>query len=81
MDHLEGCRDHQWASYHRLGTSGIENNRSVADVVRHGRLRWFRHLERKGVDDWVSAFRNVEVVGEMCGQGQEALGRVCEKMT
>ena len=23
----------------------------VADVVRHGRLRWFGHLERKGVDD------------------------------
>ena len=27
--------------------------RSVADVVRQGRLRWFRHLEPKGVDDWV----------------------------
>ena len=26
----------------------------VADVVRHGRLRWFGHLERKSVDDWVS---------------------------
>ena len=23
----------------------------VADVVRRGRFRWFRHLERKGVDD------------------------------
>ena len=27
----------------------------VADVVRQGRLRWFGHLERKSVDDWVSA--------------------------
>ena len=23
----------------------------VADVVRHGRLRWFGHLERKSVED------------------------------
>ena len=28
---------------------------SVADGVRHGRLRWFWHLERRSVDDWVSA--------------------------
>ena len=27
----------------------------VADVVRRGRLRWFEHLERKSVDDWVSS--------------------------
>ena len=27
---------------------------SVADVVRRGRLRWFGHLERRSVDDWVS---------------------------
>ena len=26
---------------------------SVADVVRHGRLRWFGHLERTSVDDLV----------------------------
>ena len=26
---------------------------SVADLVRQGRLRWFRHLEPKGLDDWV----------------------------
>ena len=37
---------------------------SVAEVVRQGRLRWFRHLERKSREDWVSACRNVEVVGE-----------------
>ena len=36
---------------------------SVADVVRRGRLRWFGHLERRSVDDWVSACRKVEVAG------------------
>ena len=35
----------------------------VADVVRHGRLRWFGHLERKSVDDWVSACRRLVVEG------------------
>ena len=35
----------------------------VADVVRRGRLRWFGHLERKSADDWVSAIRDVDVVG------------------
>ena len=32
---------------------------SVADVVRPGRLRWFRQLERKSVDDWVLACRKM----------------------
>ena len=35
----------------------------VADVVRHGRLRWFGHLERKSVDDWMSACRRLVVKG------------------
>ena len=35
----------------------------VADVVRHGRLRCFGHLERKGVDDWASACRRLVVEG------------------
>ena len=39
---------------------------SVADVVRRGRLRWFRHLERKSVDDWVSACRRVKVAEARC---------------
>ena len=39
---------------------------SVADVVRHGRLRRFGHLERKSVDDWVSACRNMEVEEKRC---------------
>ena len=52
---------------------------SVADVVRRGILRWFGHLERKSVDDWVSACRNVEVAGARCkGEEKEDLERVCE---
>ena len=39
---------------------------SVADVVRHGRLRWFGHLECESVNDWVLACRNVEVAGVRC---------------
>ena len=35
----------------------------VADVVRHGRLIWFGHLEHKSVDDWVSACRRLVVEG------------------
>ena len=33
----------------------------IMEIVRRGRLRWFRHLERKGNDDWVSACRNYVV--------------------
>ncbi len=33
------------------------------DVLRHGRLRWFGHLERKGRDDWVSTCRGFDVAG------------------
>ena len=43
-------------SYNLLGTQ------SVADVVRHGRLRWFRHLKRNNVNDWMSACRKMKVV-------------------
>ena len=35
----------------------------VADVVRHGKLRWFGHLECKSVEDWVSACRGLVVEG------------------
>ena len=31
--------------------------------MRRVRLRWFGHVERKEVDDWVSACRNLEVAG------------------
>ena len=43
---------------------------SVAKVVRHGRLRWFGHVEHKNGDDWVSACRNVVMAGVRCvGRG------------
>ena len=30
-------------------SSGLQ---SEADVARHGRLRWFGHLEHRSADDW-----------------------------
>ncbi len=41
----------------RLGVEG------VVEVMRRGRFRWFGHVERKEVDNWVSACRNLEMVG------------------
>ena len=35
----------------------------VTEVVRRGRLRWFGHVERRGVGDWVSGCRSMEVEG------------------
>ena len=35
----------------------------MVKVIRRGRWRWFGHVERKEVDDWVSACRNLEVTG------------------
>ena len=48
----------------------------MADVARCG-LRWFEHLELKGVDDWVLACSGGR--GEMCEQGQKDLWKVCER--
>ena len=31
-------------------------------MVRHERLRWFEHLEHKGVGNWMLAYRNLKVV-------------------
>ena len=33
----------------------------VAEVVRHGRFRWFGNLECRKEDDWVSSCRDMEV--------------------
>ena len=40
---------------------------SMSDMVRQGRLRWFRHVELKNGDDWMSAHRNMTVSGERGG--------------
>ena len=48
----------------------------VADVVRHGRLRWFGHLERKSVDDWVSSCRMLVVEG---ARGQSRNRKMCDQ--
>jgi len=42
---------------------------SVADVVRKGRLLWYRHVERKNVEDWVSKCRRLEDSGGSGVQG------------
>jgi len=43
-----------------LGRLGIV---SVADIGLKGRLRWYGHVERKDVEDWVSKCRRLEVQG------------------
>ena len=54
--------------------------RSVANMMRHGRLRWFGHLECKSIEDWVSACRNVVMAGVRCvGRDRKTWGKVCER--
>ena len=50
-------------------------------MVRRGRMRWFGHLERRSVDDWVSACRKVEVAGVKCRGGIGRLGKNVWMMT
>jgi len=40
----------------------------VAEVVGHGRLRWYRHVERKDKSDLVSACRVLQVEGARKGE-------------
>ena len=41
-------------------------------IVSCGRLRWYGHLEQKGRDDWVSACRDYELVGQKSrGRGRK----------
>ena len=58
-----GASSKQFHQHHTSSEVDQEGSRfgvrSVAEVVRHGRLRWFGHLERKSGDDLVSACRNV----------------------
>ena len=41
----------------------IEGVVALVEVMRRGRLKSFGHVEQKEVSDWVSACRNLEVVG------------------
>ena len=66
---------------HSVDLYSLLGVQSVADVVRCGGLRWFGHLEREGVYDWVftrSACRNVVVAGVRfiahVGRGRKTLG-------
>ena len=46
--------------------------KAISKIVRRGRLRWYGHLERKSSDDWVSACRDYEVVGQKSrGKGRK----------
>ena len=42
---------------------------SVVEAMRRSILKWFGHVERKEVNDWVSACRNLEVAGSR-GRGR-----------
>ena len=42
-------------------------------------MAWVRYVEHNGGDDWVSACRNVEVVGGRVWAGAGRLGRECVK--
>src|ERR687898_1216539 len=42
---------------------------AVSTVVRRGKLRWFRHVERKAEDDWVKKCQSVEIEGKV-GRGR-----------
>ena len=44
-------------------------------MVSCGRLRWFGHLERWSVDDWLSICRMVEVAGAKCKGMNKKLGK------
>ena len=52
----------------RLGIEGL------VEVMRRDRLRWFGHVERKEVHDWVSACRNLKVASSRGRCRPRALG-------
>ena len=47
-------------------------------VVRHGRMRWFGHVECKNGDEWVSACKNVVMAGVKCAGRGRKTWRVCK---
>ena len=56
---------------------GIE---CVSDVMRHGRLRWYGHVERADRDKWISKCRTLEIEGTRGrGRGKKKWAEVVEK--
>ena len=53
-DGYAGCR---WRTGGAVWICTIFWVQSVAEIVKHGRLRWFRYVICKSEDDWVSACR------------------------
>ena len=46
-----------------LVLSGRLGLKSIAEVMRDKRLRWFGHVERSGEDSWISKCRDIKVEG------------------
>ena len=46
-----------------LVLSGRLGLKSIAEVMRDKRLRWFGHVERSGEDSWISKCRDINVEG------------------
>ena len=63
---------------HSLDLYSLLGVQSGADVVRHGGFRWFEHLKCMGVDDWLSACRNVVVAGMRGVDRGRKTWKVCE---
>ena len=51
----------------------------MAEVVRHGGLGWFGHVEYKSGVDWVSACRNVVAAGVRCSGRNRKTERMCKR--
>ena len=41
---------------------------AVGSVLKRNRLRWFGHVERKEIEDWVRKWKSMEVEGKMPGK-------------
>ena len=73
----DGCVGCPWKieSAVRIYATFLVLPNRVADVARCGRLRWFGHLERKSVDDWVSSCRRLVVEGVRAGVVRKCMSR------
>ena len=82
------CRIVRWMcgvslSDRRLGEDlydSLLDIQKVADVVRHGKSRWFGHFEHEGKSEWVLACRNMKVAGVKCEGGFKRTWEECVRM-